>query len=540
MLSEVVNLFVTLFSEFFGLSSHLAMSPRMHDGSGQEGNLPALPSFIPGNSNALTTGYHLLRALAELSDCTNDIGALPSMGIDVQNSLKEFMTTLRYKFLEGTCAVWVRDAKIFWRLEDWTLDSEELSRTIYLKRIETYLRNVARLAYRASGGNEERAANLFVEGKGVALLRRMGNEVHLGREIWRSELTKETQNIPSTFAKKIHTTYLDALYDFLDGLVHVAFLENTQVTAVAVVSPVSDQVTSLSPEKAEQVDVRDRVRWRPEAAALRRLSDPLPLQDVRILLTVSNLSHFKSEFIPKVADQLQTALKIEMSNDSKTLHDVVSQLDKILFDDYVKGRSVVLLQTIQKGVLGNGIDWLHAPKPVGKPTCLSPLNMSEADFAVAPAVHSYIYDALLSLVLVHAQITAIARSLVTRTIGALVEEVAKHALGCFSQVTSFGMGGMLQATLEMEFLHQTLNTHVLPGADATLQEIYKIISAAYRPANTGGEANELQKELEQLKLTLTQARRATALQFLCFREKRAQPVAGQPAATQQGSSGGRR
>ena len=135
--------------------------------------------------------------------------------------------------------------------------------------------------------------------------------------------------------------------------------------------------------------------------------------------------------------------------------------------------------------------------------------------------------------MVHAQITAIARSLVTRTIGSLVEEVAKHALSSFSQVQSFGMGGMLQATLEMEFLHQTLNTHVSPSADSTLQEIYKIISAAYRPGNSGGEANELQRELEQLKLTLTQARRATALQFLCFREKRAQPSAN--AAGQQGA-----
>ena len=179
MLNEIVNLFITLFSEFFGLSSHMAMSPRLHDGSGQEGNLPPLPAFIPGNANALNTGSHLLKALAELSDCTNDIGALPAMGIDVQNSLKEFLSATKYRFLESICAVWVRDAKIFWRLEDWTLDSEELSRTIYLKRMETYLRNVARLAYRASGGNEERASNLFVEGKGVALLRRMGNEVCL-------------------------------------------------------------------------------------------------------------------------------------------------------------------------------------------------------------------------------------------------------------------------------------------------------------------------------------------------------------------------
>jgi exocyst complex component 2 len=226
-----------------------------------------------------------------------------------------------------------------------------------------------------------------------------------------------------------------------------------------------------------------------------------------------------------------------MGSDSKTLNDVVGQLDKILFDDYIKGRSVALAATIEKGVLGNGIDWHRAPKPTGE--LLSTLRARVAPRSidaemrrsfVLAAVHPYIYDALLSLVLVHAQVTAIARSLVTRTIGALVQEVAKHALACFSQVASFGMGGMLQATLEMEFLHQTLNTHVSSGADATLQEIYKIISAKYRPGGPPGEgAGELQAELEQLKLTLTQARRATALQFLCFRERKA--AVGQAAGS---------
>ena len=223
-------------------------------------------------------------------------------------------------------------------------------------------------------------------------------------------------------------------------------------------------------------------------------------QDVRILITVSNLSHFKNDFIGGVVDQLQTALRMSMAQDSKTITDVVAQLDKILFEDYIKSRSINLSKTVERGVLGDKVDWYSAPKPT--------------------EVHSYIYDALLSLVFVHAQVTAIARSLVTRTVGALVEELAKHALACFSQVQSFGMGGMLQATLEMEFLHQTLNVHVSTGADTTLQDIYKIISQAYSPPSGGDGSAELQKELEQLKTTLTQARRATALQFLCFREKR--------------------
>ena len=177
MTNEIINLYISLFSELLTLSSSMATSPRLHDGSGQEANLPALPPFVPPNSNALTTGFYLLKALSELSDCTNDIGGLANIGIEIQNNLKDFLSTVRFRFLESICAVWVRDAKLFWRLEDWTLDNEDLSRTVYLRRIENYLRGTARLAYRASGGNEERASNLFIEGKGIALLRRMGNEV---------------------------------------------------------------------------------------------------------------------------------------------------------------------------------------------------------------------------------------------------------------------------------------------------------------------------------------------------------------------------
>jgi exocyst complex component 2 len=189
-------------------------------------------------------------------------------------------------------------------------------------------------------------------------------------------------------------------------------------------------------------------------------------------------------------EQLKTALKVDMSQDSKTLNDVVAQLDNILFEEYIKARSSALKATIETGVLGNNMDWYHAAKPTGK---LDLSHMRHCGQELIPffpkEVRSYIYDALLSLVLVHSQVTAIARSLVSRTVGALVEELAKHALQAFSKVSRFGMGGMLQATLEMEFLHQTLNVHVSPTADATLQEIYKIISQAYRPQTNQDGAN---------------------------------------------------
>jgi len=76
---------------------------------------------------------------------------------------------------------------------------------------------------------------------------------------------------------------------------------------------------------------------------------------------------------------------------------------------------------------------------------------------------------------------------------------------------------VFKATLEIEFMHQTLSQHVSPTADQTLQSIYKTISQSYYRRPTPNSASELQAELEGLKRTLVASRRATALQFLCFR-----------------------
>jgi exocyst complex component 2 len=66
-----------------------------------------------------------------------------------------------------------------------------------------------------------------------------------------------------------------------------------------------------------------------------------------------------------VVNQFQTAFKLDMSSDVQMLMDVTDQLDKILFDDYVKRKSAEVAKIIRKGVLGGTVDWYEAPKPTG-------------------------------------------------------------------------------------------------------------------------------------------------------------------------------
>lgn len=64
-------------------------------------------------------------------------------------------------------------------------------------------------------------------------------------------------------------------------------------------------------------------------------------------------------------------------------------------------------------------------------------------------------------------------------------------------------------------MHQTLGRYVTPAAAKTLSELYNRISQAYtrRP----GDEN-LQANLDGVKKILAETRRATGIEFLCFRQ----------------------
>jgi exocyst complex component 2 len=74
-----------------------------------------------------------------------------------------------------------------------------------------------------------------------------------------------------------------------------------------------------------------------------------------------------------------------------------------------------------------------------------------------------------------------------------------------------------QATLEIEFMHQTLGQqYISSAAEETLKAVYTEISKSYRkPAP--GEENGLQEQLNGVRKTLVEKKRATGLEFLCFR-----------------------
>lgn len=64
-------------------------------------------------------------------------------------------------------------------------------------------------------------------------------------------------------------------------------------------------------------------------------------------------------------------------------------------------------------------------------------------------------------------------------------------------------------------MHQTLGRYVTPSAAKTLSDLYNKISQAY--SRRPGDEN-LQNNLDGVKKTLADTRRATGIEFLCFRQ----------------------
>ncbi|KAK2461007.1 hypothetical protein APHAL10511_006948 [Amanita phalloides] len=274
------------------------------------------------------------------------------------------------------------------------------------------------------------------------------------------------------FLHKIARAFSDALYAFLDGLVLLAS-DESPIASEKMLDMETPTLAGSNP--LEQLDLKNG--------------------DIRMLCVISNFGHLSKVIIPSMLNQLESALGVAVLDDKQNLLTVIQELDTTLFERYAKPKAKTAAALLRSGILNPSMDWYETLQPT--------------------EIRPYMYETLMYLVGVHAQVSNAAEHLLERTLNSLAEELAEEALHCFRQVNRFGMGGMLRATLEIEFMHQTLGRYVTPSATKTLSDLYTTISQAY--ARRPGDEN-LQSHLDGVKKTLAETRRATGIEFLCFRQ----------------------
>lgn len=136
------------------------------------------------------------------------------------------------------------DANIFYHLETWRGSTTEPHTTVYLSQIRLFQRHVTTGAFKIAGGVDLSSTAVST-----------------------SRLVKQNP-VPQTFVSRIAKAFLDTLYAFLDGMVHLASDESPKT-----IEPKSapDVHATNEPNPLELLDIQNPV------CQLRRVNFPCSL-----------------------------------------------------------------------------------------------------------------------------------------------------------------------------------------------------------------------------------------------------------------------
>lgn len=230
-------------------------------------------------------------------------------------------------------------------------------------------------------------------------------------------------------------------------------------------------------------------------------------------MTLSNLTHLRSEVIWQLISTFESAFSVKLTEESKTIRDALSQIDSRLFQAYVKPTLAYVTETISNGI--SSPTW----EPTTTPTDARP----------------YIYDVLIKLVFIHAEVTSTTTSTLTNQIlSYLLEQSSLALIAALEKRTSYSLPALMQATLDVEFLAQTLSQYTTDKASEVQSQIY--LKLDERTGNE--ERGRLQGELPGMRGVLRGLREGTKGEFGCFkRERRGRRDGGSGGGSAGGSKG---
>lgn len=429
-------------------------------------------AFWPPWSNSISGAHYLSRMLALVGSGASDmacIGPVVTRDPQLLDQLKSLVGVSRERCVTALCAAWNADAENIKYVEDW------------------------QRAPRSKDVTRMPAAFASFE---AALLSGMQNILYVPEAMDKADAANIVLPPPPKLLQMVRSQYVTTLYKALSGMV-----ENAERSA----APGEDEwaaaqggwnaarSTALVAGKSA-FDVGDRVRPGCSPRPVRRCSRAP--QNVRMLLTLSNLQALRSQVVPNLNSQFENAFSVKLTDESKTIRDVLGQIDARLFQSYTKP-SMERLRDITQAGLG-APDWLPAPKT--RPQTAKP----------------YVYEALLALVLVHSQVSTTAPSLTAQVLSFLLEQTSQQMLDALRRRRRYPLEALMQATLDVEFIAQTLSHYTTDRASELQSQIYQELDG-----RTDNDARaRLQNELPEMRSVLKKLREASKSEFACFKKAR--------------------
>ncbi|CAN8103166.1 unnamed protein product [Discula destructiva] len=415
-------------------------------------------AFWPPWSNSVSGAHYLSKVLALVGSGACDMASLAPVARGdgaVAERLRALVGSARDRCVTAVCAAWNKDAENIKYVEDWTRAPERKDVTKMPASFQAFE---------------------------SALLTGMQQILYISDAMSKPGAGDIVQAPSSKLLQTVRSQYVTTLYKALSGMVEnaersVRKIDDEWTTDDGFV--VSSRGSSRAPSMggASTLNANDR--------------------NVRMLLTLSNLQSLRAEVVPGLNSQFENAFSVQLTDEEKKIKDVLGQIDARLFQSYTRPYIDSLKAGIRKGITAP--DW-------------APVNANDKPKEVRP----YVYEALLDLVLVHSQVSTTAATLTSQVLSYLLEQASRELLDAFKTRTKYNLSALMQATIDVEFVAQTLAQYMTERSTETQTQIYQELDT-----RTDNEARaKLQTELSEMRSVLKKLREASKSEFACFKKAR--------------------
>jgi exocyst complex component 2 len=442
-------------------------------------------AFWPPYANALSGSHYLSRSLILIGTAANELASLPlaqtGNSLRLDETLRLLVGGVRERCVQAVCTAWNADAEKLKVLEDWTRDPERRDTTNLPQRflaVQSFLLH------------------------------------HLQKMMYVEALSKTSVEVivppSSKLLQMVRSQFVTSLYRTLSGMVECA--ERGRKALGQEFEVKGDDLTI----NEEEVDDGEWGRVDADNHVSSSMSFLYPIhlkanrtQSTRLLLTLSNMSAFQTTIAPQLTSLFETLFSVQLTDETARVRDVLSQLDTQLFASYTKPHAARITSMIESGIASP--TWAPPTAP----------NASVANRDPSP----YVFSVLLHLVIVHTEASTTSSPLTPRILRALFEATTASLIATFRSpaLNAVSLTQLMQATLDVEFMAQTLAAYTTDAASQVQTDIYQVLDA--KTDNAARVA--LQDELGGLRAVLKGLREGTKVQFACFRRVKRGTVGAQ-------------
>ncbi|KAK5093419.1 Exocyst complex component S5 [Exophiala xenobiotica] len=475
----------SLFSPLTGGTPKTPATPMFSPSEGRLGSLDdnsmPLPSprkgeawedyaFWPPHSNALSAVQYVSNMLTAIGS-----GAGEMMTIDpvqrngaLSDKIRLLVNAARDRCLGALCLAWSKDSENCRLLEDWLRSAEKRNQTrlpVYFTSYErTVLNGLQQILYFTECPSKARSLLTPPSSKNIQLVRQKFTESIF------SILTGMHQN-----SEQATRSDEDEWVVVSEAFQHATGEDTTQASY--------------------SIDASNR--------------------NVRMLLTMSNLKALQSEHVPNIIQLFESTFTVKLTGETDQINKKSSEVDKQLFQSYTRPTITYITRIIKDGI--NSPSW--EPKTT-RPDQVSP----------------YVYASLMVLVNIHteASTTVVLPGITSSTLlheilSYLLENMSQGLLDGFKErkPNRYSLAALIQATLDTEFIAQTMSQYASKKVGGIQNEIYVELDKR----TTNDARADLQKELGVMRGVLKKLRESSRNSFGCFKRARSDKPRAERQAT---------